>query len=555
MSSIRPSPSLISFSGRIWMHEIKEKKVTAAAKVGADENHASEWTGKEVPLPAGLKHELAICRFEDGLGQLPERLREIGIEDSGTGIIESISDRISRLDDAPLEYKKAAAPLIDCLEKLRGILVDFGGETEGSFDRIELVERLQWLEQEISLFFGRRSSRSVAATNHLEESCAEFRDLFAEDELGRPQSWLKRWDPKGKLLERGRNNSLFRKLATLIENLRQRAEHGKALEENDEPWKKCLSKEFGQSQFLTGLQISFARVLQWHFRQEENLPTGPFVAGTRVDIIGPIKEYEGAEQTVELLQLMDRLTHVAEHIGRRLRRENDFWKVVDDVLQDIDDSFEAIAATWLPESIIYNRQPGESIIRICEYNNSLELYGGFVLDKIERIARKLTIDPERKEPQEGFGHSFDYDELVHLFHRRGAGLFPVVIDGEFVGFYMLHTQRDALPRELQETFDLIDKAGLAKRSNAALSKVAGITFGGRRKCRRAGLSAYDILHEAVIETARSLGIDQLFGEVREGVQANTAKRRHLALGWKETGIRIQRGSAAHQIMRYDIYGS
>ena len=92
---------------------------------------------------------------------------------------------------------------------------------------------MNWLEQEIALFLSSRNPKSVAATNHLEESCADLRGNFAEDEFRRPKSWMKRWDPEGKMQERGHNNSLFRKLGTLIENLRERAEHGKSIEAND----------------------------------------------------------------------------------------------------------------------------------------------------------------------------------------------------------------------------------------------------------------------------------------------------------------------------------
>ncbi len=66
-------------------------------------------------------------------------------------------------------------------------------------------------------------------------------------------------------------------------------------------------------------------------------------------------------------------------------------------------------------------------------------------------------------------------------------------------------------------------------------------------------SLYRWLTAAACESALSLGISSLFCQVRIGKSGNTAREKHLAVGWESTGIVFSMGDFQYEILRLDPY--
>lgn len=66
-------------------------------------------------------------------------------------------------------------------------------------------------------------------------------------------------------------------------------------------------------------------------------------------------------------------------------------------------------------------------------------------------------------------------------------------------------------------------------------------------------SLYRWLTVAACESALSLGIHSLFCQVRIGYNGNTAREKHIAVGWEPTGIVFSVGDFKYEILRLDPY--
>jgi hypothetical protein len=120
--------------------------------------------------------------------------------------------------------------LLDALVKCRRIAADYGSEQEKNSHLLEAERRSEWIRAEAELFHGGANSRSEAHRSSLSQLCEELRQEF-EEVSGRPQSWLRRLDPDGRIREECKNNSLLRLLAGEIEQLREKMQLGKSIED------------------------------------------------------------------------------------------------------------------------------------------------------------------------------------------------------------------------------------------------------------------------------------------------------------------------------------
>ena len=114
-----------------------------------------------------------------------------------------------------------------------------------------------------------------------------------------------------------------------------------------------------------------------------------------------------------------------------------------------------------------------------------------------------------QEPQEGFGRFLTHDEIRNMISSPNVRTYILSLQSQAIGFYVLDIEH-------QE------------------AKIVGVSKEGREIARSLEIDAYGLLDEAMMDTACAFGITHLTGEVREGLQANTAKSKHLIRGWKET---------------------
>ena len=257
-----------------------------------------------------------------------------------------------------------------------------------------------------------------------------------------------------------------------------------------------------------------------------------------------------------MLMWLFELLQTANEISNRDTKDldaNDLRSRATHILGQLKETYQICTELELPE----NKQleillPHSESVQIVEFDVESNFPSLATLERIEELERSLLIDPTLKKPQEGYGRTFPVDELLHLLSKPGAKIFALTIDSDIAGFYIIHTDQESLPAEIQATFELLDQRGLLKRSAAGWGEIVGISKEAREMFEGTGFDAHRALVTAVIESAFALGLDQLFGEVREGTYANTAKAKHVAKGWEETGIFIERGDTPFQLLQFPL---
>jgi len=183
-----------------------------------------------------------------------------------------------------------------------------------------------------------------------------------------------------------------------------------------------------------------------------------------------------------------------------------------------------------------------------------ELSGGSIppaeqeLCAIEEINRKLVINPLRDEPQSGFGRVVERPELRQMLSTSDARLFLMELSGEPIGYYIVDDSLSGVTRERQALVDRLTLNMNAHAQHRGWAEIVGILPEGRKRIEASGFKAYDLLDTAVLQSARAHGVELLFGEVREGTQANLAKQSHQRCGWRESGMLCKEGNFPYQLI-------
>lgn len=188
-------------------------------------------------------------------------------------------------------------------------------------------------------------------------------------------------------------------------------------------------------------------------------------------------------------------------------------------------------------------------LRVLEYSSAITGLPQHLFEEVHEIAESLTIDPSRSEPQEGFGRSIPVAEVQHILQTLGAHLYCLKYRNETVGFHTLLAERDSFPATLMVALDFVQQKGLLPlRSRIGGCEIFGIAKDARVSLARAGVRASTVMHEAMIESARTEQLDALVAVCRLGAQANTASlNAHRRHGWEVVG-EITRGSTPYAVL-------
>lgn len=189
-------------------------------------------------------------------------------------------------------------------------------------------------------------------------------------------------------------------------------------------------------------------------------------------------------------------------------------------------------------------------VKVVAYNTQLSGIPEQVLREVEKVESELLIDTAKLEPQEGFRRALDTQELKELLMCRAARLYAVSHDEVLIGFYVALLDPNSVTPHVEKAFQALDDAGnIPRGSRYGWCEIVGVTREGRERMRSLGINAYDLLDSAVVQTAQGEELDYLFAMVREGVQANTAKEKHLRF-WQETGIILweNEGTIPYQLL-------
>lgn len=158
-----------------------------------------------------------------------------------------------------------------------------------------------------------------------------------------------------------------------------------------------------------------------------------------------------------------------------------------------------------------------------------------VIEKVVTLTSELSIDPSRQFPQEGFLTPYAKRDLETLLEKPGVRLFVLKYDQEPVGFYILVTGTHDLTDDAKKTAPIVEQCRLDIESRWGWASAVGVSASFRRTLYAMGVQPYDFLHGAMVQSAKALGITDLFGRVRSGVQANTAMASHFRVGWRKVG--------------------
>lgn len=159
-----------------------------------------------------------------------------------------------------------------------------------------------------------------------------------------------------------------------------------------------------------------------------------------------------------------------------------------------------------------------------------------LLAQLESICGDLVIDQAIRGPQSGYARALSASEIGDELRRPGSRLCVPYLDEIPVGLYLISTTPEGIPSHARRLVrEFTGDSALPGRWDG-WAGIVGLSQSGRQALRPRGIFGYRELSEAVKETARGWGIERLWGEVRIGERANTARARHVAVGWLPTGL-------------------
>ncbi len=216
-------------------------------------------------------------------------------------------------------------------------------------------------------------------------------------------------------------------------------------------------------------------------------------------------------------------------------------------LEDIRESFPAIVEQ------LWKRLGQVSLcsgsIHVREYDGSLHRPSSELVEEISRLCSRLTIDTTRAIPQEGFGRAVPAAEIEDALRRPGARLMVLQSGGELAGFYIILTERRSFPPSMARMVEAYEQRHGALPERTGLLDIVGIAPGARIALHRQGLNAYGLLSGAMAESAQSLDLECMVGEVRVGANANLARKRHLEMGVGPTGIVSRHDGNEYELLK------
>lgn len=169
------------------------------------------------------------------------------------------------------------------------------------------------------------------------------------------------------------------------------------------------------------------------------------------------------------------------------------------------------------------------------------------VEELENIYRSLCIDINVKAPQEGFLTPLSKQEIITELEKPGARLFVAYFKEQPIGFYLIFTKPGTFPSAAINAIKDETGSNIFPEPQDGWIRSVALSRDARNDFEQLDFSAYRAFTAAVTETARSLGIHRLWGRIRVGEQANTAREKHLAIGCKSTGIVYQQENHPFEI--------
>ena len=107
---------------------------------------------------------------------------------------------------------------------------------------------------------------------------------------------------------------------------------------------------------------------------------------------------------------------------------------------------------------------------------------------------------------------------------------------------------DAFPDAAKE---LLGEEIQKSNGNVGWLSIVGILENEREVLRERRINAYEVVSSAVAQSAHSLDIEMLYGNVRVGDSANTSKKNHLGMGLQGTNLFFMDHGHQYEILSLD----
>ncbi|MCB0351929.1 MAG: hypothetical protein KDD64_00340 [Bdellovibrionales bacterium] len=444
-----------------------------------------------------------------------EALRYFHPSHGRDGVTQSLENALAKVQQHLFSVEYDLFPLHEAFDSIRSFLEDYTLRSEELDPRIEFERRVGWIQDEVALFFDTYLEHCTLDSDEHEQAAERVvaaRRYFKEDLRGRPHGWREEVDPQGLVSGHIAHKNLIRQLGAELFR---------------------FGSELARDDLQEASVLRSCRIFQ---KQLDRLKSEIQLKGSALS--GLIDIFS---------ESMVRIHRATGPFLPSLARE---------VFRQMDSNYQKIATQCLPE-VRYIKDAiglGESSdLRMLYFSSEQNFPPIHLLEKIEDLEKGLLIDLDRKAPQEGYGRVLPVSELKEVLSCSGAHLICLTVNGEVNGFFIALSDPSSMPLDVVNSLEKISEAGLDKHTQFGWGEIVGISKRARAFCRSVGVNAYEALTNVVRETAFQLRMDQLFGEVREGIQANTAKAKHLAQGWEETGLFRFHGNIPYQILRLPLY--
>ena len=173
--------------------------------------------------------------------------------------------------------------------------------------------------------------------------------------------------------------------------------------------------------------------------------------------------------------------------------------------------------------------------------------GSTLLENVEAIYRELMINPNLCKPQKGFFLLVTAKELAEDLAKPGARLFIPYHNRQPIGFCLIFTDQRSFPTGARNAIASATGSVTFPDPIDGWGDMIGLSSESRKDLNK-DYDPYRYLSECLMESARALGIQRLWSEVRVGAQANPAIASHLEVGWKPTGIEHVCNSHPYEVL-------